>query len=322
MNMNPTIISVIIPVYNVKPYLNKCLDSVLNQTYRNLEILVIDDGSSDGSEKICDEYALRDTRIRVFHQTNAGQSSARNKGLEYATGEWIAFLDSDDWIEPTMYEKLLEAALQTGTDIVECLSRDCMLDQINSSIKCSSGNITILSLEDIIYGLYMQKIRFEIWNKLWRRQLIAQTRFICGQISEEVHFDRILLLRAGKIAYVDEVLHNYLVFRPGNTNTTFKKERLCIFSEFDSLMRDLEDIGRIDLANVIGCLAMDYAISIYVHAAKDKQDIDIKKRLIKEACKYYQKTYNRCHNRGYRRKLAAFFFHLHPQIYLWIRKIG
>ena len=112
-------ISVIIPVYNVEPYLRKCLDSVVNQTYRNLEILVIDDGSTDGSGAICDEYAS-DRRMRIFHTENRGLSCARNLGLDEAKGEWIGFVDSDDWIEPDMYEALLKKAEETGADIVEC----------------------------------------------------------------------------------------------------------------------------------------------------------------------------------------------------------
>ena len=113
-------ISVIVPVYNVEPYLRKCLDSILAQTYRNLEILVIDDGSTDGSGRICDEYAGRDERIKVFHTENHGLSCARNLGLDNANGEWIGFVDSDDWIEPDMYEVLLPWAGKTATADVEC----------------------------------------------------------------------------------------------------------------------------------------------------------------------------------------------------------
>jgi glycosyltransferase involved in cell wall biosynthesis len=102
-------ISVIVPVYNVEPYLRKCLDSIVSQTYQDLEILVIDDGSTDGSGKICDEYK-RDQRVRVFHTENAGLSAARNLGLDKAHGEWIEFIDSDDWVEPDYCRIPLELA--------------------------------------------------------------------------------------------------------------------------------------------------------------------------------------------------------------------
>ena len=103
-------ISVIVPVYKVEPYLRKCLDSIVGQTYQNLEIILVDDGSPDGCGAICDEYAAQDKRVRVIHKANGGVSSARNAGLTAATGEWIGWVDSDDWIEPDMYERMLELA--------------------------------------------------------------------------------------------------------------------------------------------------------------------------------------------------------------------
>lgn len=109
--MNP-LISVIVPVYRVEPFLPRCLDSLRNQTYRNLEILLVDDGSPDNCGKICDEYAEKDHRFRVIHKENGGLSSARNAGLDAATGEFIGFVDSDDWIAPQMYETLLSALIK------------------------------------------------------------------------------------------------------------------------------------------------------------------------------------------------------------------
>ncbi len=113
-------ISVIVPVYNVEPYLAGCLDSILSQTYRDLEILLIDDGSTDRGGTICDEYAAKDPRIRVFHTENRGLSAARNRGLDEAKGEYVGFVDSDDRIDPDMFEYLLEAAERTGADVTEC----------------------------------------------------------------------------------------------------------------------------------------------------------------------------------------------------------
>lgn len=111
-------ISVIIPVYNVESYLKRCLDSVINQSYQDLEIILIDDGSTDNSSKICDEYASNDPRVIVIHKQNAGQAAARNDGINIAKGEYIAFVDSDDWIELDMYELLMQAIIDTKADIV------------------------------------------------------------------------------------------------------------------------------------------------------------------------------------------------------------
>ena len=114
------LISIIIPVYNVEKYLRKCLDSIINQTYKKLEIILIDDGSTDNSGKICEEYAKKDDRIIVIHKENAGVSSARNRGIELANGKYIGFIDSDDWIEENMYETLYQNLLQFDVDISMC----------------------------------------------------------------------------------------------------------------------------------------------------------------------------------------------------------
>ena len=122
------LISIIIPVYNVEKYLAKCLDSVLNQTYKNLEIILVDDGSKDNSGAICDEYAKRDNRIIVVHQKNSGVSKARNLGMSMATGDYIGFIDSDDTIEANMYEVLLKNAIESGAEISYCGLKQIQLD--------------------------------------------------------------------------------------------------------------------------------------------------------------------------------------------------
>jgi glycosyltransferase involved in cell wall biosynthesis len=114
------LISIIVPVYKVEKFLSKCVDSILNQTYRNIEIILIDDGSPDNSPAICDEYAEKDNRIKVIHQRNAGLAGARNAGLAICRGEYIAFVDSDDYIEPNMMEAMLNAAVNNDCDIVRC----------------------------------------------------------------------------------------------------------------------------------------------------------------------------------------------------------
>ena len=113
-------ISVIVPVYNVEKYLRKCIESILNQTFREFELILVDDGSTDSSGKICDEYALKDSRIKVIHKENGGASSARNAGLDVAKGEYIGFVDSDDWIEMDMYGELYRLIKENNTDISVC----------------------------------------------------------------------------------------------------------------------------------------------------------------------------------------------------------
>ena len=175
-------ISVIVPVYNVEPYLRKCLDSIINQTYRDLEILVVDDGSTDGSGKICDEYVKQDERIQVFHTENKGLSPARNLGLDKATGDWIGFVDSDDWIEPDMYESLLKRAEETGADVVEC---GYCSDYMTVSIRCIAFQGTASGAE-ALEALIRNEILTQVWNKIWSHHLFTGIRFPEGRSFEDV----------------------------------------------------------------------------------------------------------------------------------------
>ena len=155
-------ISIIVPVYRTEKYLRECIDSILNQTYRNLEVLLIDDGSPDKSGEICEAYASKDNRIRVFHTINKGLSSARNLGLMNAEGEFIGFVDSDDWIEPNMYEALFKAIQKTDSDI--CMCR--LWDETNASSDPHVSEVIFKgnkSLEALITG----DITNHVWNKLY-----------------------------------------------------------------------------------------------------------------------------------------------------------
>ena len=174
-------ISVIVPVYNVEPYLRKCLDSIKNQTYKDMEILIVDDGSTDGSGDICDEYKA-DKRVRVFHTENRGLSCARNVGLDNAKGDWIGFVDSDDWIEPEMYEMLLKGAEETGADIVEC---GIFMEYTTRTLQCPTIQGTVCETE-AIEALIRRKIKNQVWNKIWKEECFADIRFPEGRNYEDI----------------------------------------------------------------------------------------------------------------------------------------
>ncbi len=179
------LISVIVPVYNVEEYLPRCLDSIINQTYTNLEILLIDDGATDNSGKICDEYAQKDKRIRVFHKPNGGQASARNLALDNATGEYVAFVDSDDYIEEEMFDKCIPSLVQAKADIlIYGYYMDYPTRSIPSHVleeeKIIQGGENLLReylSTDIISGL--------LWNKIYRRALWENIRMPLYRASED-----------------------------------------------------------------------------------------------------------------------------------------
>ena len=203
-------ISIIVPVYNVECYLNKCLDSIVNQTYRDLEILIIDDGSIDGSGIICDDYKKKNSNIRVFHTKNKGLSCARNLGIKEVKGEWIGFIDSDDWIELNMFEVLLNRAVETGSDIVECGHfsefRNTSFEHQNNSYSYSKEE----ALDSLING----KISTYVWNKLYRKNLFDNVSFPEGKLFEDVA-SMYKLIQNANVTGADDALYHYVQRKSG-----------------------------------------------------------------------------------------------------------
>lgn len=212
-------ISVIIPVYNVSPFLCRCLDSVRKQEYIR-EILLVDDGSTDDSGEICDRYAKLDPRITVIHKENGGLSSARNTGLDRAAGKYIAFVDSDDYLEPNAYRCLVQAAEKNDADLV-CAGR---FDLDGSTGEKQTGLCP--QKEELLDGIELCRRIFTwdhvdsaAWDKLYRRELFEGIRYPEGMICEDVPVTYRLALRAKRIAMVPQALYNYY-HRPGSITTS------------------------------------------------------------------------------------------------------
>lgn len=171
------LISIIIPVYNVSKYLRRCVDSVLSQTYKNIEIVLVDDGSTDDSGNICDEYAEKENSITTVHQTNQGLGPARNTGLDLAHGKYIGFVDSDDWVAPNMYEYMYKAMMNNGCDIVTC-GRYVVSDEgVLSEVYCSSTERKIEKEEAVKQYLIQKVMNMSVCDKLFNRELFQNVRF-------------------------------------------------------------------------------------------------------------------------------------------------
>ena len=171
-------ISVIVPVYNVEKYLEKCIDSILSQTFKNFEIILVDDGSTDSCGIICDEYERLDNRVKVIHKINGGLSSARNSGLEIASGEYVAFVDSDDWIDKNMYQELYNEAKKNNADIVQC--KFIKAKDENVSIYNNEFNeVEVIGNLDALCNLYNERCIETVvtWNKLYKRYLFNDIVF-------------------------------------------------------------------------------------------------------------------------------------------------
>ena len=206
-----TAISVIVPVYRVEKYLPACIDSILNQTFTDFELILVDDGSPDRCPEICDETAKRDARVRVIHQANAGLSAARNAGIEIAHGAWLSFVDSDDYIAPQFYEKLYQTAQRTDADCVMCSVQnvdesgkpiDSALMRMADEVKTGREVLRKIGRDDVTPYL-------TAWNKLYRRKLFNTLRYPAGRQNEDVFVFAELFCQVQRAACVAEPLYFY-----------------------------------------------------------------------------------------------------------------
>ena len=204
--MEQPLISVIVPVYKVEPYLDKCISSVVNQTYKNLEIILVDDGSPDNCPAMCDAWAEKDSRIRVLHQRNQGGGAARNAGLDLASGSLIAFVDSDDYIAPDMYAHLY-TLLEQGVDIAECSYVEVVGDDAVFACGYETHSYTVQeAMEEHIQDRVFRQL---IWNKLYRRHVMDGIRFPTDKKIDDEFFTYRVLGNANALIYSTKVCYAY-----------------------------------------------------------------------------------------------------------------
>ena len=237
---NMPLLSVIVPVYEVEKYLKKCVDSLLNQTFRNLEIILVDDGSPDGCPAICDDYGRRDSRIRVLHKENAGQAIARNRALDLCTGDYVTFVDSDDWIEPDTYQCAMEAAAKTGAPIV-CFGRYDVKEATGERKKglCPDKEEVLSKTEMLRRMFTWQGCDCSPCDKIFKRWLFDGIRFPEESGSEDLAILYKLVIRAGKTAMVPRPFYNYLQ-RSGSTSYGQVSEKIFNYpARTEVLYRDI-----------------------------------------------------------------------------------
>ena len=203
------LISVIVPVYKVEPYLDECIKSISNQTHRNLEIILVDDGSPDRCPQICDDWAKKDPRVRVIHQKNSGSSAARNAGLDIAVGDYIGFVDSDDYIDPDMYRQLL-CALKDTTVEACCCSFFRVFD--NGRVladKYAFKTDRIMNVQQAIDASFYKRISNAVWGKLYRRTVFEAVRFPVGETNEDYPVMVPTIIKAKGMALINKALYYY-----------------------------------------------------------------------------------------------------------------
>lgn len=219
------LISVIVPIYNVESYLDRCIRSIVNQTYKNLEIILIDDGSPDQCPDICDQWAQRDYRIKVIHKENGGLSDARNAGMKIMTGDYVSFIDSDDWISENMYEIMLYNMQTNNADICESgfkrTSEFNKYEEQNSQGKCKA-----YAKEEALKALIQENIKPMVWNKLYKRNLIEDNWFRVGKCNEDEFWIYKILDNSKKIIQIDDILYYYFFRENSIINETYALKRL------------------------------------------------------------------------------------------------
>lgn len=238
-------ISVIIPVYNVEKYLYRCLNSIINQSYKDLEIILVNDGSTDSSGQICDDFSKKDNRIKVIHKENEGVSIARNTGISIATGDYLAFVDSDDFIDEKMFERLLNNAIKNDADISMCNFKStggdiCECTYINEEYVFDSQR----ALKHLYIDMDLCFVIF--CAKLFKRHLfddIVIPSVICGEDNYILYK---ILLKAKTIAYDKSTMYMYF-YRPGSATKTFNESSSEDFRAFSEQMYFWEKEGRMDL---------------------------------------------------------------------------
>ena len=193
-------ISVIVPVYKVERYIHDCVNSILNQTFDDFELILVDDGSPDNCGRICDEYAAKNNRIRVIHQKNQGLSCARNTGIDVARGEFICFVDSDDMIAPDYCRVLCELLSEGNADFSVCSV--CRFPDGEKPVPADTDKIQFVSNEEFSSMQLEQKTEFGVWNKLFRKSLFKNIRFAPGKLNEDVIFSADLLRNCSQGAFI------------------------------------------------------------------------------------------------------------------------
>lgn len=234
------LISVIVPIFNVEPYIRQCLDSIISQTYQNLEIILIDDGSSDNCGAICDEYADSDNRIKVLHKENGGVADARNAGLAASTGKYIGWVDPDDWIEADMFEYLLSYAERYSSDITVC----GRVEQYPQRTRIRTWDEQqLLKTEQALQQLLIDnQMGSYLWDKLWKRELYGGIEFPKGRTFEDISIIHRLFVKAERVLCLTETKYHYRQRNDSIVGSQKLKSRINRFiadkQRYDDLLAD------------------------------------------------------------------------------------
>lgn len=314
------LISVIVPVYKVEDYLPRCIDSILNQTYTNLEIILVDDGSPDNCPKICDEYAKKDKRVKVIHQQNSGLSAARNAGIDNANGNYIAFVDSDDFVHPKMYEVLVRNLAEHNAEMSICMYKRVNNSLIND-IDINKQRLIICTQEETYNNLYNELyVPTEIaCNKIYKKKVWHDIKYPVGKLHEDEFVIHHLISKCKTIVYTNLELY-YYYNRTNSITKTFNIKRLDAIEAMKDRMDFFKQNGSVELYNKSYISYLKVIGLCYINMVNDK-------RYVKEAHKMkrqFNMEYKKCKknlNINLKEKLQFILMFYFPLIYMFMKKL-
>lgn len=285
--MQKKIISVIVPVYNVEKFLPRCIESIINQTYGNIEIIIINDGSTDDCPKICDEYRSKEPRIVVIHQSNSGLSSARNSGINIAKGEFLCFIDSDDYMDEMMLEKLYDSIHSNKADIAICNYNN--VDENGEILEV----VRTIEKESLITGekaCEIMNLNYSVaWAKMYRTRLFTDIRYPTGKLHEDEYVAHRLLIKADNIALSPEPLYNYTQRATSIMNQKINIKRLDGTQAFMERIEFYNNTKRYKNITKTFIALMDSYIRYYKELCKEDQELMLH---IHEEIKHLDKLVN------------------------------
>lgn len=298
-------ISVIIPIYNVEKYLKDCINSVINQTYKNLEIILVDDGATDSSGIICDNYAQKDDRIKVIHKKNGGLSSARNEGMKIATGELISFVDGDDYIASDFYEYLYSIMEKNDADISEAEfvripeeivnNAELIISDKNNQIIVKEYIYTNMDALNLLYGIneheYVKKV--VVWNKLYKKKLFENIIFPQGKLHEDEFTTYKVLYNAEKIVSSTKYIHGYVQTQKSIMRTEITQKRIDHSLESVETALNFFDEKKLpELKAMIMMRYLDICIELFWKISNELSDSKVQKLeyLRKEYICFFEKN--------------------------------
>jgi len=272
--MGNDLISVIVPIYNVEKYLEKCINSIIEQTYQNIEIVLVDDGSSDNSGKICDEYASKDKRVKAMHKKNGGVSDARNFGVENANGKYIAFIDSDDYITNDYIEYLYRILKENNAEISCCNFEYVYSDKENKEIESQQEKLyTYNQLEALKDLLYQKNIDTSLWGKLIKKDLFNNIKFPYGEIYEDFAVFYKVLLKIEKIVYSNVKKYFYMQREKSILSTNFGKKDLYMVTAAEEMYNTIsKQYPELESALNSRIINMDFYLLRRISKKENKQE--------------------------------------------------